>query len=210
MVSALTELLDKKKVAIISGGKYEQFQKQVISQLTGNVRLENLYLFPTCGASYYQFENGEWKNIYEERLPKEGVEKIFAALGQAQKNAWIITEWPFYGEQIEDRGTQVSWSALGQQCPGEIKSKWDPDQKKRLSMLPFLRISIPEYEVRVWGTTTIDVTRKWIDKKYGIYQMEKYLHIPLSEMLFIGGIDYRKTTDPEMTLELIEEILKEK
>jgi hypothetical protein len=88
------------------------------------------------------------------------VQKIFSALREAQNEANVITESPLYGEQIEDRGTQVSWSALGQQCPPNIKSKWDPDQKKRLAMLPFLQIKIPEYESRVGGATTIDVTRK--------------------------------------------------
>lgn len=223
IIDALSRLLKKTKVAIISWWKYEQFQKQVISQLGAEVQLSNLYLFPTCGASYYQFLPEGWKNIYEERLSSEWVQKIFQALKQAQIDAWVVTEQPFYGEQIEDRGTQVSWSALGQQCPPPIKATWDPDQKKRLSMLPFLQKSIPEFEVRVGGATTIDVTRKWVDKKYGIFQMERYLHIPLSEMLFIGdaifpgwndyaaveaGIDYRKTTGPEMTKEIIDELLE--
>lgn len=224
MAQTLSRLLQIRKVAIITGGKYEQIIKQVVSQLPIDSNLGNLYLFPTCGASYYHFQNGEWSNVYEERLSPEDVKKIFAALKEAQIQAGVITEWPLYGEQIEDRGTQVSWSALGQQCPPNVKVTWDPDQKKRLSMLPYLAQMIPEYESRVGGATTIDVTRKWVDKKYGIYQMEKYLDIPLSDMLFIGdaifpggndyacvevGIDYKKTTGPEMTWELIEEIIHE-
>jgi phosphomannomutase len=222
MAVALRQLLDIKKVAIITGGKYEQIIKQVVAHLPSDVNLSNLYLFPTCGASFYQFVDGAWTNIYEERLSPEDVKKIFQALRDAQISAGVITEAPLYGEQIEDRGTQVSWSALGQQCPSALKVTWDPDQKKRLSMLPFLAVSIPEYESRVGGATTIDVTRKWVDKKYGIYQMEKYLGIPLADMLFIGdaifpggndyaavevGIDYEKTTGPEMTLELIGDIV---
>lgn len=224
MADTLVRLLNRTKVAIISWGKYEQFQKQVISHLPENTPFQNLYLFPTCGAAYYQYVNHEWKNIYEERLDPSIVENIFGALRKAQKDAWVITEWPLYGEQIEDRGTQVSWSALGQQCPPSIKSTWDPDQKKRLSMLPFLQASLPDLEVRVGWATTIDITRKGIDKKYGIYQMEKYLGIPLDDMLFIGdaifpggndyaavevGIDYHKTTGPHMTREILEEILAE-
>ena len=223
MAQALTDLLQIKKVAIITGGKYEQIIKQVVSNLPPDANLSNLYLFPTCGASYYHFVDGQWINVYEERLAPEDVKKIFLALREAQKDAGVITEWPLYGEQIEDRGTQVSWSALGQQCPPAIKVTWDPDQQKRLSMLPFLAVSIPEYESRVGGATTIDVTRKWVDKKYGIYQMEQYLRVPLADMLFIGdaifpggndyaavevGIDYEKTTWPEMTYWLIEEIVR--
>lgn len=223
MADNLSRLLEKTKVAIISGWKYEQFIKQVISQLPSHAHKENLYLFPTCWASYYHFQNNKWKNVYEERLKLEWVKKIFQALKDAQKAAGVITEWPFYGEQIEDRGTQVSWSALGQQCPPPIKATWDPDQKKRLSMLLYLQKTLPEFEARVGGATTIDVTRKGIDKKYGIYQMEKYLHVPLDQMLFIGdaifpggndyaaveaGIDYRKTTDPKMTFDLINDLIE--
>ena len=162
-------------------------------------------------------------NVYEQRLSKEDAEKIFLALREWQADSWIVTEWPFYGEQVEDRGTQVSWSALGQNCPGEIKSKWDPDQKKRLAMLPHIQKRIPEFEVRIGWSTTIDITRKWIDKKYGIYQMWEYLGIPLEEMFFVGdaifpggndyaaveaGIAYAKTKNPEMTQEIIEELLE--
>lgn len=223
MAITLSSLLQIRKVAIITGGKYEQIIKQVVSQLSPQTNLSNLYLFPTCGASYYHFQNGDWVNVYEERLSPEDVKKIFEALKSAQIQAGVITEAPLYGEQIEDRGTQVSWSALGQQCPPAVKVTWDPDQKKRLSMLPYLTQMIPEYESRVGGATTIDVTRKGVDKKYGIYQMEKYLSVPLSDMLFIGdaifpggndyacvevGIDYKKTTGPEMTRALIEEIIQ--
>lgn len=222
MATWLRDLLQIKKVAIITGGKYEQIIKQVVSNLPTDANLSNLYLFPTCGASYYHFVEWDWVNVYEERLAPEDVKKIFQALREAQKDAGVITEWSLYGEQIEDRGTQVSWSALGQQCPQAVKVTWDPDQQKRLSMLPFLNASIPEYESRVGGATTIDVTRKWVDKKYGIYQMEKYLGVPLADMLFIGdaifpggndyaavevGIDYEKTSWPEMTHWLIGEII---
>lgn len=223
MAQTLSDLLSIRKVAIITGGKYEQIIKQVVSRLPADSNLANLYLFPTCGAAYYHFVDGTWVNVYEERLSGEDVTKIFAALKSAQIQAGVITEWPLYGEQIEDRGTQVSWSALGQQCPPAVKVIWDPDQQKRLSMLPYLAQMIPEYESRVGGATTIDVTRKWVDKKYGIYQMEKYLGIPLADMLFIGdaifpggndyacvevGIDYEKTTWPEMTRDLIQEIIQ--
>lgn len=222
MAQALFDLLEEKKVAIISGGKYEQFVKQVLSNLLPGTKLSNLYLFPTCWASYYRYEAPEWKNIYEEKLSSQDVEKIIAALQEWQKESGVITQEPFYGKQIEDRGTQVSWSALGQECPVLVKSTWDPDQKKRLHMLPFIQKRIPEFEVRVGGATTIDITRKWIDKKYGIYQMEKYLSVPLSEMIFVGdaifpggndyacvevGIDYEKTTGPHMTESIIRNII---
>ncbi len=92
LVETLARLLEKTKVAVITGGKYEQIIKQVVSQLSSDANLRNLYLFPTCGSSYYHFEKSEWKNVYEELLSPEGVKKIFGALIEAQKEARVITE----------------------------------------------------------------------------------------------------------------------
>ena len=116
----------------------------------------------------------------------------------------------------------MSWSALGQQCPIELKETWDPDQKKRLKVLPYLQEMLPEFDVRVGGTTTIDVTRKGIDKKYGIKKMNEYLGVEFDDMLFIGdaifpggndyacvemGLDHIKTSGVEETKQIIEELL---
>lgn len=92
MAQTLSDLLSIRKVAIITGGKYEQIIKQVVSQLPADSNLANLYLFPTCGAAYYHFVDGTWVNVYEERLSGEDVKKIFAALKSAQIQAGVITE----------------------------------------------------------------------------------------------------------------------
>lgn len=92
MAEALTKLLSIKKVAIITGGKYEQIAKQVVSQLPEGANLSNLYLFPTCGASFYQFNDGKWENVYEQKLSQDEVQKIFTALREAQLEAGVITD----------------------------------------------------------------------------------------------------------------------
>jgi hydroxymethylpyrimidine pyrophosphatase-like HAD family hydrolase len=112
MADTLARLLEQTKVAIITGGKYEQIVKQVVSHLPPAVNLSNLSLFPTCGASYYHYIDDTWSNVYEERLLEQDVERIFQALRDAQKSAGVITDAPLYGPQLENRSTQVSWSAL--------------------------------------------------------------------------------------------------
>ena len=111
---------------------------------------------------------------------------------------------------------------MGQQCPIEIKQPWDPDQKKRLPIREALAPLLPDYAVRVAGTTSIDVTKKGIDKGYGIRQMVKYLNIPKEKMLFIGdklnpggndypvkaeGVDCIAVESPEDTKKIIRDIL---
>src|SRR5689334_9937309 len=67
------------QVGIISGGKYEQFQKQVISQLeASDQQLGNLHLLPTCGTRYYRYDeiNGQWLLQYAEDLTSEQKKRI--------------------------------------------------------------------------------------------------------------------------------------
>jgi phosphomannomutase len=68
----------------------------------------------------------------------------------------------------------------------EEKKKWDPDFSKRKRMKAILDKLIPEFSVRLGGTTSVDVTKPGIDKAYGIGKLRDILGIAISEMLFIG------------------------
>lgn len=222
MAGALVRLLGKYSVAIISGGGYEQFQKQVVSKLhCSDDLLKKLYLFPTCGTSFYRF-NEEWHQIYSIELDKGQKARIYGALISCfNKVSWKIPSIVF-GEMVEDRGTQITYSALGQKAPVEIKKDWDPDRKKRLEMISYLAPQIPEFEVRVGGSTSIDITRKGLDKAFGIHQMEKHLGASKDKMLFIGdslfeggndapvrttGVDCIEVIDPSDTMNEINRLL---
>ena len=63
-----------------------------------------------------------------------------------------------WGETIEDRRSQITYSALGQQSPIEEKIKWDPDFGKRKKIKAILDQSIPEFSVHLGGTTSVDMT----------------------------------------------------
>jgi hypothetical protein len=81
---------------------------------------------------------------------------------------------------------QITFSALGQQAPLDEKKKWDPDFAKRRQMKAFLDHLIPEFSVRLGGTTSIDVTKQGIDKGYGIRKLRGILGVAVSEMIFVG------------------------
>jgi phosphomannomutase len=91
-----------------------------------------------------------------------------------------------WGEVIEDRGSQITFSALGQQAPLEEKKEWDPDFTKRKKIKALLDKLIPEFCVRLGGTTSIDVTKPGIDKAYGIRKLRDTLGIAIREMIFVG------------------------
>lgn len=91
-----------------------------------------------------------------------------------------------WGEIIEDQGSQITFSALGQQAPLDEKDKWDPDFTKRKKIKAILDTFIPEFSVRMGGATSIDVIKPGIDKAYGVRKLRDILGISLKEMIFIG------------------------
>jgi phosphomannomutase len=220
MATLLDSLLQIVKVSVISGGAWEQFEKQVLAHLSNDERLKNLSLLPTCGTKFYQFEAG-WKLLYSEDFTDAEKKKIIDSLNQAisASDCKVDKVW---GEIIEDRGSQITFSGLGQQAPLDEKKKWDPDFAKRKGMKAILDKLIPEFSVRLGGATSVDVTKHGIDKAYGIRKLRDVLGVPIAEMIFVGdavfpgGNDYPakeagalsiEVRDPDETKRVIEAIL---
>jgi HAD superfamily hydrolase (TIGR01484 family) len=184
MATLFTALLNIVKVAVISGGDWPQFEKQMLSNLPHDEHLKNLSLLPTCGTKFYRYAD-DWKKIYSEDFTVDEKKKINSSLKQAIESAGFkFTK--VWGEQIEDRGSQITFSALGQQAPIEEKKKWDTDFTKRKKIKALLDKLIPEFSVRLGGTTSVDVTKPGIDKAYGIRKLRDTLNITFDEMIFIG------------------------
>jgi hypothetical protein len=144
----------------------------------------NLSLLPTCGTKFFQYK-GDWKKIYSEDFTANEKEKITSSLKKAVEQAGFKVE-KVWGEVIEDRGSQITFSALGQQAPLVYKDKWDSDFTKRKKIKAILDTLIPEFSVRMGGSTSIDVTKPGIDKAYGVGKLRDILGIALKEMIFIG------------------------
>lgn len=187
MSGLLNKLLAKYQVCIISGGKYEQFITQVVDRLgADNKLLGNLHLMPTCGTRYYRYQNGSWKLEYAEDLSLEQKSQIRLALESSAKEIGLWEEKP-YGEIIEDRLSQITYSALGQQAPAELKYRWAKEHEADKQILrQKIADKLPDLEVRLGGTTSVDVTRPGIDKSYGMKKLMAALGIAKDEILFFG------------------------
>jgi phosphomannomutase len=184
MSRLLHGLLAVVKVAVISGGDWPQFETQVLSHLPQDGRLVSLSILPTCGTKFFQYK-GDWKKLYSEDFTTDEKEKIVSSLKRAVVEAGFKVD-KVWGEVIEDRGSQITFSALGQQAPLEEKKKWDFDFAKRKKIKAIVDALIPEFSVRLGGATSIDVTKPGIDKGYGIRKLRDILGISLQEMIFIG------------------------
>jgi hypothetical protein len=180
----LRDLLGIIKVAVISGGAWAQFEKQLLTDLPRDSCLAKLSLLPTCGTKFFQYDQ-QWKQLYSEDLTSVQKKKIIDSLDKAAGEAGYRAN-KVWGKVIEDRGSQVTFSALGQQAPLAEKVKWDADFAKRKKITAILATLIPEFSVRMGGATSIDVTRPGIDKAYGIGKLRDTLHLSLQEMVYIG------------------------
>jgi phosphomannomutase len=183
MSRLLGDLLGIVQGAVISGGGWPQFEAQVLSHLPDE-SLANLSLLPTCGTQFFRY-TGDWKKIYSEDFTSAEKEKIVISLKKAVAEAGFKPE-KLWGEPIEDRGSQITFSALGQQAPLEEKTKWDPDYAKRKKIKAIVDTLIPEFSVRIGGATSIDITKPGIDKGYGVRKLSDVLGISLKEMIFVG------------------------
>lgn len=221
MGELLMQLMSRVPVAVTSGASFTQFLEQFVVRLSKGSDLKNLYLLPTSGAALYTFD-GDWKNIYAEKLTGAQMADAEAAIEQALTTTNIALP-EAYGPRIERRQeTQVAFSAAGQEAPVEIKRGWDPDQKKRRALVAIIAPLLPWAEVRIGGMTTIDITRKGVDKRYGVEHLAHRLSIPISQMLYVGdalypggndevvigsGIQTEEVKDPADTVRLITSLL---
>lgn len=224
MSSHLSKLLDKFIVCVISGGKFGQFEEQLLGNLSVDKnKLTKLHLMPTCGTKYYIFDilKDSWKQVYAEDFSKEDKDKIIDAVNSSARKLNLL-ETKTWGDIIEDRGSQITFSALGQEAPVEEKKKWDPTGEKKMKLRNLIAEKIPEYEVRTGGSTSVDITKLGIDKAYGMQKLEALLGVAKEEILFIGdalheggndypvkayGINSVSVDDWKMTSKVIETIL---
>jgi hypothetical protein len=184
MAALLCRLLNVVKVAVISGGAWAQFETQLLSHLAGGSHLENLSLLPTCGTRFYQMI-GTWKCLYSEDIDVDDRAKIIRALNDALDQSGYRAE-ERWGDLIEDRGSQITLSGLGQEAPLEKKTVWDPDFEKRKKIKAILEPLIPGFSIQLGGATSIDVMLPRIDKGYGIKKLHEVLDVAVADMIFVG------------------------
>ena len=184
MAERIADLLDVCLVDIISGGDWPQFEKQVVSRLPERAKLANLFIQPTTGTKLYRW-SGAWKPVYAELFSADERHQIETALDDAVK-AEGLDEGQTWGDRIEDRGSQITFSGLGQEAPLIAKNNWDADRSKREALQKRLRQALPDLSINIGGSTSIDITRKGVDKQYGLTKLLPVAGVGKDEVLFVG------------------------
>lgn len=221
MAVLLRGLLERVKVAVISGASYSQLANQFVHHMHAEPKeLAHLYLLPTNGTALYTYEHG-WKKEYEHLLSDQEKAEILSAVEYAIQESGLKLP-NAYGERVENRGSQISFSALGQSAPIGVKRDFDPNQEKRKLIKSILDKKIPNYTVSIGGMTTLDITKKGYDKHFGIDEVTTLLQIPKEAVVYVGdalypggndetakaaGVDTVQVKDPTNTEDWIKQFL---
>jgi HAD superfamily hydrolase (TIGR01484 family) len=187
MGELLQQLSNRTCIGVASGAGFEQYKKQLLAYLPASTNLKNFYLLPVNAAQIYKRENDAWVTLYDESFTREERDAIFTAFEDSLKEAGMHEEKEeLFGARIEDRAAQVTFSALGQNAPIDRKQGWDPDASKRQILRKALEKRLSKFSIAIGGMTSVDVTRKGIDKAYGVSKLSAITGIRIADMLYVG------------------------
>lgn len=223
MAELLRQLSLQTKVVVISGGSFLRFQEQILRSL---IPSENIILLPVEGSKRYEYDTvtKDWKmtdrQAFPEKLKKEAIDVLNEIIASGE---YGIPALPT-GTYIEDRDTEIAFSALGQEADLAKKEAWDPDRTKRFKIKKAIEEKVNGLMVVVAGTTSIDILPAGFDKAKGLGILLEKLKIDQKDVLFVGdaivpgGNDYAvfeagiksiKVSGPKHTSEVIRKILDE-
>ena len=203
MIERFCALLDHTVVALISGGGMAVVTSQVLDVLTPNARRGNLHVMPTSGSRYYRWDGTQWALVYAHDLSEATVAAVSESLERHARELGLW-EQQVWGPRIENRGSQITFSALGQFAPVAVKA------------------DLPHMRVRAGGYTSVDVSECGIDKAYAVRKLTQTLGIRADEMVFVGdrmtptGNDYPaveagaigvRVENPQDTVQLLDALL---
>lgn len=203
--------------AFISGTKSESLQRMISSKLK-----KEHHILATTGTNYTLIrEDGTAEIKYNYSLTPTEKKEIIAAFERLIEQ-YLIKSMTTKEDQLQDRDSQITLSAIGRHAPTELKASYDPDGKKRMEWIEFLKNYLDEnkYVLKIGGTTSIDITKKGFDKEWGIRKLAEHHQIPFSKIIFFGdklfpgGNDYSATEvvdcvsvkNPKDTLQKLKEL----
>lgn len=190
----LKECLHHFEICPISGQKFDQFLVQIVNRLKDPTpeELSHLHLFVAQGTQYYRFDKAknDWELVYNNPLTEEQVTKISQAIERAARELgfWEEDKLQAGDEIIENRLSQVTFSALGQKAGTEEKYAWDPDCKKREQIVAKCKIYAPEFDYEIGGTTSINAFTPGMNKVFGMTHLLEELKADKKDVLYFGDM----------------------
>lgn len=196
IAALLKDCLNHFEICPISGQKFEQFLVQIVDPLkaagVSDQQLTHLHLFVAQGTQYYRYDSAkhDWQQVYNYPLPESAVVKITTVLEKAARDLgyWEADQLQNGDEIIENRLSQVTFSALGQSASTDVKYAWDPDCKKREAIVAKCEAELPGFLFEIGGTTSINVAKAGMNKEFGMTHLLEELNVQKSDVLYFGDM----------------------
>jgi membrane-associated protein len=218
-----SSLLTKVPVALLSGARMDRIERDFLPSLPQGARLENLYIFPETCARGFRYANG-WHLVYEHSIDEKERADALRILEEGVRAEGLDRE-PLTGERILSSAFQISYTGTGMDASAQEKEVWDPRREKRGRLKKRIDAALTELglESRIVARTTMDITKKGVDKAIGVWWLSKHLSIAPRDMLFVGdefgkngndtpvlktGIQTREVANSRETLVVIQALLK--
>jgi HAD superfamily hydrolase (TIGR01484 family) len=222
MTNRLLRVLSIMPVAIVTGRDFPWMNREFLPALALSAPANRLYVLPEGAAQSMVWNGSAWDELYGQTLEDDDRKKIRAAILAAVEESGALEGLPLFGDRFVERKAAIAFSALGWEAPREWRTTWDPDNKRRKLLQDCLAPKLPEFDVLMGGATTIDVTKKGVNKSFGVRWLSQHLGIAPKDMLYVGdalypggndyvvietGIKTRSTSGPQETAGIIDELL---
>ena len=204
----------KEELVFISGTHAFEIKRMISSKVK-----RYHHILANVGTNYWITGPRGEKEVYNDQLGHKEKNNIIFALKKL-KEKYGLEPLTSEEDQIQDRGYQITMSILGRNAPKEKKDSYDPNGKKRKEFIDFL-IQIlggTDYEFGVGGTTSIDITRRGVDKGSSLERFMKMKNLKREDLIFLGdklspggndypvirtGIKCLAVDNPKETLEIL-------
>ncbi len=185
MVVLVNQLLEKYYMSVITWWWPDRFQRQIFDYITKDEDLLKKFIAcPNCGTKMLRYENWNWTQLYSLDFTPEEKKKILDSMNEVMDLLNLRPEKTWW-DIVEDRWSQITFSALWQNAPLQEKQFWDPDFKKRNIIKSELEKRIPDFSINSGGSTSIDITMKWVDKAFAIKKIIENNPFNMEDILFI-------------------------
>lgn len=185
----LAKALQSYPLAIVTGGSFALVKHQIIDPIAKvevkDTNLEWMTLVTGSGAQFWYYINSLWQPGIQRQL---SINDKHSASYWLEKEARKLGFWyeQVYGPVLEDRGGQITFSALGQQAPIKEKQQWDPTGQKRQALRDAVALHLPNLQVVVGGLTSVDVFAPDLNKGSAIKTLAKQYCVKVEEILYFG------------------------
>lgn len=135
-------------------------------------------------------DSNSWQQIYNYPLSEADVVKITTVLEESARELgfWEADKLKSGDQIIENRLSQVTFSALGQAMGTSEKYDWDPDMKKRQAIVAKCQAKLPDFLYEIGGTTSINVAAPGMNKAFGMARLLEELKVDKADVLYFGDM----------------------